>query len=370
VNESDDVDWYHVSPTSITVVLDCDDAVYQNFTNHKLMCISGHKYDHDTGLGLEGWTITLTYPDLSTATDVTNESGYYEFCGLKAGTYTVTETLQEGWEQISAPGPIILDCNDGVGDFENKKVLEFLKQFTGSGALTGSTPPEGPFPSITSTIHEIKTGPKIWWEVTYYVKNEDDEGHYYNLWDKWGGNLMILGGYPTGYTPGGKKKPGTLNTSDQDEGENGFLINKEGYEGYLDAHGNITENVIWEATHQTNWSDGAWITPHTGDQQEGSNPGQGGGGGNDGNSYDVDVLWQIGWLEPGETATLTVYLAPGINPGGVLQFSNWDEYTINTGPRVRAYLDLNNNGYPYDDDEFLYSWDFTNQLKVIVEEDT
>ncbi|MEM2025240.1 MAG: hypothetical protein QXW94_03005, partial [Desulfurococcaceae archaeon] len=61
------------------------------------------------------------------------------------------------------------------------------------------------------------------------------------------------------------------------------------------------------------------------------------------------------------SATLVVYVAPGMNPGGQLEFSSWGTYVINTGPRVRAYSG------PFYNNEFLYSWSFTNQLTVLVQ---
>ncbi|MCX8182721.1 MAG: hypothetical protein N3D12_06335 [Candidatus Methanomethyliaceae archaeon] len=105
----------------------------------------------------------------------------------------------------------------------------------------------------------------------------------------------------------------------------------------------------------------AYVTMHTGDQQEGTNPGKGKGTSKDGKAYDVDVRWEIGWLGPGQEATFTVVLAPGMNPGGQLQFSSTGNFTINTGPRVRAYATDN-----YANNEFLYSWEFTNQLTIWV----
>lgn len=111
----------------------------------------------------------------------------------------------------------------------------------------------------------------------------------------------------------------------------------------------------------------AVATLHTGDQQQGTNPGKGKGTSKDGNAYDVDIRWEIGWLEPGGTATLKIIVAPGKNQGGQLQFSSWGTYVINTGPRVRAYFDLDNDGNPYENNEFVYSWDFTNQLTIIVQ---
>jgi len=62
--------------------------------------ISGHKYLCDEsgecrGVGLEGWTINLT--GLASATTTTDGDGYYIFTGLSDGTYTVSETLRDGW---------------------------------------------------------------------------------------------------------------------------------------------------------------------------------------------------------------------------------------------------------------------------------
>ena len=303
-----------------------------------------------------------------TDTDTPWDSGW-----ILPGTYYVSETVPVGWDLTSAV------CSDGspvaaivvspgetvTATFTNMQLFEFLKQFTGSGALSG-TAPMGPFPGTTSTINEIKTGPTIWWEVTYSVTNEDSEGHYYTLWDKWGGNLLILGGYPTLYDPGSTKKAAgflTLNNAPP------FKIDYHGYSEYLDNYGDITDNINYAATHFDSPTDGAWMSLHTGDQQEDTNPGKGKKNQNDGKSYDADIAWKIGWLEPGESATLTIYLAPGINPGGVLQFSSYGEYVVNTGPRVRAYLDLDQDGNPYENNEFIYSWDFTNQLIIIAEKD-
>lgn len=217
-------------------------------------------------------------------------------------------------------------------------------------------------PRVSWTQYK-KSGPNVWWEVTYSVTNEDDEGHYYTLWDKWGGNLLILGGYPTGYEAGARKEAGDLTLSNAPS----FTIDYKGYKKYLTDYGDISGNIVYAAGHIVDPTDGAWMSLHTGDQQEGTNPGKGNSNNKDGKSYDVDIRWQIGWLAPGETQTLTIYLAPGINAGGILQFSSYDDYIVNTGPRVRAYLDEDLDGDPYEDDEFQYSWTWTNKLKIIVQ---
>jgi hypothetical protein len=136
---------------------------------------------------------------------------------------------------------------------------------------------------------------------------------------------------------------------------NSFTINYAGYAAYIGT------GLTLAPSKGT-----AIITLHSGDQQQGTNPGGGKGTSKDGKSYDADVRWEIGWLNPGDEATLVIYIAPGQNPSGTLQFSSAGTNVINTGPRVRAYLDLDGNGYPYDDKDFVYSWSFTNQLTVIV----
>ncbi|MEM2850165.1 MAG: DUF5979 domain-containing protein [Candidatus Bathyarchaeia archaeon] len=297
-----------------------------------------------TGPG--GYSQSFSLTDAATPWD----SGW-----IKPGTYAASETVPAGWDLTSAVcsdgSPVnAIDLNPGetvTVTFTNKLLIRFLKEFTDSGALNGFTKPLIIDP-ITSKAYEIKTGPAIWWNVTYTVKNEDTEGHYYILWDKWGGNLLILDSKPTGFDA-------TTNIVTLANSKS-FAIDYAGYSGYIGS------GLTLSPSKGT-----AVATLHTGDQQQGTNPGKGKGTSKDGKAYDVDIRWEIGWLNPGETATLTIYVAPGKNPGGQLQFSSYGTYVINTGPRVRAYLDLDNDGNPYENNEFVYSWDFTNQLTVIVQ---
>ncbi len=326
------------------------------FTNFKLGKISGYKWNDLNGNGaweagepaLAGWTIQLNKGGLLVAQTTTNGSGYYEFTDLMAGNYSVGEVLQVGWTQTyPAPpgnhsvtiisGAVITDKN-----FGNKEVIRFLKIFVDSGSLNGYTKP-----TIVNDTFSIafgtKTGPAIWWIVNYTVENKDTEGHYYILWDKWGANLLILNSTPTTFNT--KSKSLTLSNGKS------FIIDYSGYSGYL-GNGNFSANAT---------KGKAYVTLHSGDLQEGTNPGKGTGTKNDGKAYDADVRWEIGWLNPGETAYFTVVLAPGMNPGGQLQFSSTGNFTINTGPRVRAYATDT-----YGNNDFLYSWTFTNQLTVWV----
>ncbi|HPT18622.1 MAG TPA: SdrD B-like domain-containing protein [Methanothrix sp.] len=110
------------SPGSIT--LSCSNSVHNDFVNQALFCITGRKLDNCDGSGLYGWDITLTKPDGSTAIATTNETGYYEFCGLLPGVYSLSEEHRDGWTAVSSPGSINLDCENSVhNNFVNKAVL-------------------------------------------------------------------------------------------------------------------------------------------------------------------------------------------------------------------------------------------------------
>lgn len=86
------------------------------FGNYKLGVVSGQKFNDINGnskkdagdVGLGGWQINLNGTDTITNTPVsmtttTDGSGNYNFPGLTAGTYTINETLKNGWIQ-TAPG--------------------------------------------------------------------------------------------------------------------------------------------------------------------------------------------------------------------------------------------------------------------------
>lgn len=226
-----------------------------------------------------------------------------------------------------------------------------IKQFTASGAFDGFTAPEISPDGLSSVVFELHSGPRIWWEVTYYFENSeaflgaeyDGEGHFFTLWDKWGGNLMALPSPPEAFDP-------ETNTVTLENGDT-FVIDPDGYKEY------VGDGIpLADCSGEYN----ARITLHTGDQQEKTNPGRGRGTRNDGRSYDADIRWDIGWLDPGEACGLKVYIAPGKNPGGKLQFSSPGGYCINTGPRVRVYGDASF-------EDFLYAIEKTVQLFVRVE---
>ncbi|OGV08464.1 MAG: hypothetical protein A2499_04710 [Stygiobacter sp. RIFOXYC12_FULL_38_8] len=89
---------------------------------------NGIKDESELLLGLSGWTITLTMGAVQ-MTAITGTNGAYCFNNLPAGTYTLTETPQDGWLQTFPPSPGVHTITLAVGqsveniDFGNKRLL-------------------------------------------------------------------------------------------------------------------------------------------------------------------------------------------------------------------------------------------------------
>ncbi|MFH0853127.1 MAG: SdrD B-like domain-containing protein [bacterium] len=102
-----------------------------NFGNFKLGEIHGYKWEDTNGdgywdpgeFGLENWTINLCDDVQCNSvidTTTTDSSGYYEFTGLEAGDYWISEEVQPGWTQTSLPvvfGPITMISGLNTGDY-------------------------------------------------------------------------------------------------------------------------------------------------------------------------------------------------------------------------------------------------------------
>lgn len=123
VCEEDRDGWAHADEPcrDVTLIEDSQEGV--DFHNQPLLCISGHKYNSKTDAGVSGWLITLK-DDSGAVLDQkqTGTGGYYEFCGLAPGEYTVCEELKSGWKRV---GPecidVALECaNSEDNDFENE----------------------------------------------------------------------------------------------------------------------------------------------------------------------------------------------------------------------------------------------------------
>ena len=278
--------------------------------------------------------------------DVSESRTYsYVESGLPPGTYTNVATAT-GQHQLGS-----VSATDDAECVVNPVYI--LKQFTAVGTLLG-----GDAELVNEThvaVYGLKTGPTVYFTVTYYFENSlnflgddyDGQAHNFTLWDKWGGNLLALGSPPDSFS-----LPDNLTLADG----NSFSINPrdtgaDSYRGYI-GDGLDISNLASQGE--------AWITMHLGDQQNMTNPGEGEGTSKDSTSYDTDVVWYIGELADGQSATLTLYIAPGMNPGRQLEFTSTGCKVINTGPRVRAY------GATYENEDFLYAGERTNTLTVCV----
>ncbi|MFZ6035881.1 MAG: SdrD B-like domain-containing protein [Patescibacteria group bacterium] len=122
--------WANLTPGTYTVkeivpagYLNLGDAEYTfsaisgyehvyTFYNFKLGKISGYKFEDMNANGtwdqgepaLEGWKIILSNGSFL----YTDEFGYYQFTGLEADTYSLSEDIQDGWVQMAAPSDVVV----------------------------------------------------------------------------------------------------------------------------------------------------------------------------------------------------------------------------------------------------------------------
>ncbi|MGV8126963.1 MAG: choice-of-anchor K domain-containing protein, partial [Methanothrix sp.] len=89
--------WINSNLSQNVVVLECENKTGVNFWNTPLLCISGFKKDACTGEGIKGWLITINNSTGYSDTIETNSTGYYEFCDLLPGDYTLTELSPDGY---------------------------------------------------------------------------------------------------------------------------------------------------------------------------------------------------------------------------------------------------------------------------------
>jgi hypothetical protein len=110
---------------SIDIELNCTNLSGQNFTNQKLLCISGYKLDDCTDRGIAGWNVTINNSTFRDDTQ-TDSTGRYEFCGLVPGNYTLTEDTPDGYisaGQVSIDATLDCDQNLTGQNFTNQKLL-------------------------------------------------------------------------------------------------------------------------------------------------------------------------------------------------------------------------------------------------------
>lgn len=97
--------------------------------------ITGTKYEDLNGNGtrdsneggLPGWRITVSRDGVEVGSATTDADGVYRFAldantnaAIGAGTYTLTETMQDGWAQSAAPQPFAISLGVGPATFSGK----------------------------------------------------------------------------------------------------------------------------------------------------------------------------------------------------------------------------------------------------------
>ena len=166
--------WNQTDPEAChTVTLDGINITDTNFTNQRLLCINGHKKNTCGQFNLSNWTIVLTNSLGGAMSSLTNETGYYQFCGLPPGIYNLSEEPKEGWSPVYVPQQVTLNCSNISGmDFVNSECC-------GSSLKINKTADFGPSPgnpagvnqAINYTIIVENTGN----ETLYQVNVTDDK---------------------------------------------------------------------------------------------------------------------------------------------------------------------------------------------------
>jgi len=128
--------WIATDPTEgnckdVKVVAGEEEKV--NFGNFKLGKVSGYKYGEDKKTGLPGWTIFIDENknrilDGEKVKVQTDNDGYFEFTGLTAGTYSICEVEQSGWQRMYPSGTNCQSVTITSGSeesiyFQNRKVV-------------------------------------------------------------------------------------------------------------------------------------------------------------------------------------------------------------------------------------------------------
>jgi hypothetical protein len=140
--------WQNLNPSQ-SVTLGCDNKTGVNFRNTPLLCISGYKKNTCGEFNLSNWTIVLSDGQGAAKSVLTNETGYYQFCGLAPGVYNLSEEPKEGWSAVSTPGQISLNCYDISGmDFVNTECC-------GSRLKIDKTADFGPSPSNPVGVNQV-----------------------------------------------------------------------------------------------------------------------------------------------------------------------------------------------------------------------
>jgi tetratricopeptide (TPR) repeat protein/uncharacterized protein YraI len=107
-------------------------------TAAQVICVTGQIRDVSGGKPLSDWVLVLQTSAGSTQTQRADQNGVYRFPGLSAGTYTVHEEMQAGWQAVSPQSDMIT-----IGPSAECTVVDFWNERSGSsGSGNGAaTPP-------------------------------------------------------------------------------------------------------------------------------------------------------------------------------------------------------------------------------------
>ena len=132
-------------------------------------CIAGYKLDNESGSGLANWKINVKSSSTGAiiATSTTNDTGYWQVCGLEIGNYTVCEVLQQpGWG-ITAPP---LGCHDNVSlGPANITGLNFTNFPMPIGVAVDSTGLAKEMYATGLPVHAVGSGFDAFKDVSIYI---------------------------------------------------------------------------------------------------------------------------------------------------------------------------------------------------------
>ncbi len=131
----------------------------KDFGNFQFGSVSGTKFEdlNANGVrdpnesGLAGWNITINGTDSITGTTVnqtttTDANGNYNFTGLTAGTYTISETLKTGWVQTAPAAGIYMVTITSEAVITGQDFGNFHKgKITGGGWINITGDPKATF---------------------------------------------------------------------------------------------------------------------------------------------------------------------------------------------------------------------------------
>jgi hypothetical protein len=193
VSETNQEGWVQTKPSptstySITVVSGTNSGP-NDFGNFRPGKISGYKFNDVNGNGIQdegdlmlgNWTIRL-FNGQSTSTATTGENGYYEFTGLPAGAYTVSENNQQGWTQTfptsSSNYSIQLQsgANSGPNNFGNAILLVISNETHRDAAQTSMTVTwETNKPATSRVVYDTASHPDLGSASNYGYANSTAE---------------------------------------------------------------------------------------------------------------------------------------------------------------------------------------------------